>query len=132
MNNNNKDSVEQMKRFHALAEELVKLSRKKVEVAKELVKAACELDFVPKKDPYIHSDKNEPEEELDYILGAAVESEEALEEIYEACARSTFEAIDKDTDKEEVNAVKEAVRSLCRAVQYLVVESGVDVWTHDL
>ena len=35
LRNNNNDSVEEKKRFHTLAEKLVELSRKKVEVAKE-------------------------------------------------------------------------------------------------
>ena len=124
--NNNNNKVEEKKRFHTLAEELVKLSTKKVEVAKELAKATDELDFVPEKDSAIYSNKIEPQEELDEILGAAVDAEKALGEIYEACADATFEAIDKDTDKEEVDAVKEAMRSLFRAVKFLV-ESGVDV-----
>ena len=124
--NNNNNKVEEKKRFHTLAEELVQLSRKKVEVAKELAKATDELDFVPEKDSAIYSNKIEPQEELDEILGAAVDAEKALGEIYEACADATFEAIDKDTDKEEVDAVKEAMRSLFRAVKFLV-ESGVDV-----
>ena len=131
-NNNNNNVEEKKKRFHTLAKELVKLSRKKVEVAKELAKATDELDFVPEKDSAIYSNKIEPQEELDEILGAAVDAEKALGEIYEACADATFEAIDKDTDKEEVDAVKEAMRSLFRAVKFLV-ESGVDVdvWMDD-
>ena len=35
LRNNNNDSIEEKKRFHTLAEKLVELSRKKVEVAKE-------------------------------------------------------------------------------------------------
>ena len=52
----------------------------------------------------------------------------------EVCAEATFEAIDKDTDREEVDAVKKAMRSLFHAVKFLVVESGVDVdvWMDDL
>ena len=131
--NNNNNKVEEKKRFHTLAEELVKLSRKKVEVAKELAKAADELDFVPKKDSAIYSDSFEPQEELDEILGAAVDAEKALKEIYEACADATFEAVDKDTDREEVDAVKEGMHSLFCAVKFLV-ESGVyvDVWMDDM
>ena len=134
MNNNNKDIVEEKKKFHTLAEKLVQLSKKKVEVAKELTKTTDELDFVPEKDTAIYSDKMEPEEELDEILGAAVDAEKALKEIYEACAEATFEAIDRDTDREEVDAVKQAVRSLFRAVKFLVVESGIDIdmWTDDI
>ena len=133
MNNNNKDSVEGKKRFHTLAKELVQLSRRKVEVAKELAKAADELDFVPEKDSAIYSDSFEPQEELDEILGATVDAEKALKEIYEACADATFEAVDKDTDREEVDAVKEGMHSLFCAVKFLV-ESGVDVdvWMDDM
>ena len=63
-----------------------------------------------------------------------MEAEKALGEVYEACAEATFEAIDKDMDREEVDAVKEAMHSLFRAVKFLVVESGVDVdvWMDDL
>ena len=59
------------------------------------------------------------------ILGPGAK---ALGEVYKACAEATFEAIDKDTDKEDVDAVKEAMSSLFRAVKFLVVESGV-AWT---
>ena len=131
--NNNNNKVEEKKRFHTLAEELVQLSRKKVEVAKELAKAADELDFVPKKDSAIYSDSFEPQEELDEILGAAVDAKKALKEIYKACADATFEAVDKDTDREEVDAVKEGMHSFFCAVKFLV-ESGVyvDVWMDDM
>ena len=44
-----------------------------------------------------------------------MEAEKALGEVYEACAEATFEAIDKDMDREEVDAVKEAMPSLVRA-----------------
>ena len=62
-----------------------------------------------------------------------MEAEKALGEVYEACAEPTFEAIDKDMDREEVDAVKEAMCSLFRAVKFLV-ESGVDVdvWMDDM
>ena len=68
LRNNNNDSVEEKKRFHTLAEKLVELSRKKVEVAKELSKAMDELDFVPKEDSGTWSESLEPQEELDHIL----------------------------------------------------------------
>ena len=57
-----------------------------------------------------------------------MEAEKALGEVYEACAEATFEAIDKDMDREEVDAVKEAMCSLFRAVKFL----DVDVWMDDL
>ena len=66
LRNNNNDSVKEKKRFHTLVEKLVELSRKKVEVAKELSKAMDELDFVPKEDS--GSESLEPQEELDHIL----------------------------------------------------------------
>ena len=57
-----------------------------------------------------------------------MEAEKALGEVYEACAEATFEAIDKDMDREEVDAVKEAMCSLFRTVKFL----DVDVWMDDL
>ena len=71
----------------------------KVKVVQELAKAVRKLEFVPKKDPSIYSDSLEAQEELDYFLMAEV----------------TFEIVDKDMDREEVNAVKEEMRSLFRA-----------------
>ena len=53
-----------------------------------------------------------------------MEAEKALGEVYEACAEATFE----DIDREEVDAVKEAMCSLFRAVKFL----DVDVWMDDL
>ena len=79
--NEGKDGAEEKKRFHTLAETLVKLSKNKFEVAKELSKATDELDFASE----VEGSRNaflEAREELKLILKNMVEVEESLENFY--------------------------------------------------
>ena len=106
--NDDKDDVEGKKRFHTLSEELVKLSKKKIEVAKELFKAKDELDFAPEEDEDLRNTCLESREELDRILKNMVKVEKSLKNFYKACAGTTFDGADIDQESDDMTEIKQA------------------------
>ena len=106
--NDDKDDVEGKKRFHTLSEDLVKLSKKKIEVAKELFKAKDELDFAPEEEE-IHRDTClDSREELGRILKNMVKVEKSLKNFYKACAGTTFDGADIDQESDDMTEIKQA------------------------
>ena len=120
--NDDKDDVEGKKRFHTLSEDLVKLSKKKIEVAKELFKAKDELDFAPEEDEDLRNTCLESREELDRILKNMVKVEKSLKNFYKACAGTTFDGADIDQDREDITEIKQAARYLVGDSQSLQSE----------
>ena len=106
--NEGKDGAEEKKRFHTLAETLVKLSKNKFEVAKELSKATDELDFAPEEDEDLRNTCLEQREELMRILKNMVKVEKSLKNFYKACAGTTFDGADIDQESDDMTEIKQA------------------------
>ena len=103
-------------KYKISAEKLITLSTEKVKAAKESANSAKDLDFA-----FL-----EAREELELILKNMVEVEEFLEDFYKLCAGATFEAVDRDQNKDQVMEIKQAALDFVEASHSL--KSEVDLY----